>query len=488
MLKVKLIAFLILLACACKASSTFSAHCRNALYHTLYLNFPLANYELEIELKSNPDNIYIPYIKNYIDFLQIVLNETPEIIANYSRNFQERYAIIEKSQATIALKGLLLAELNMQSSVIYVKMNERVNGFRYLRNAEKLIVRNPDYNSQSSTLNKVKTVALLVNTYLPPVLKNMVSLPENGNDAFFILKQYGKNIEKDSVLLLEYHILSSFLRLQFGRNTQDGLEEMVPEIISSNYNPLLCWAYTLLAIRSGKSNMAISVLKEALERTDGRQFPFLYFLLGELKTYNQFNGIEEFHMFLKNYKGKNHVKTAWQKLSWNYLIMGDTLKYYDCKVKAITYGVSWNDSDAEARREAGETRPPNIYLLRARLLFDGGMYNKARSELVQKPVLQSLSTERDRLEYIYRFARINHATGDTASAKNYYRQIVNLGGNKPYYFAANSALQLGLIAESENALPDAEKYFKLCLELNKYGYTSGIQAKVKAGLKRIRSK
>ena len=66
--------------------------------------------------------------------------------------------------------------------------------------------------------------------------------------------------------------------------------------------------------------------------------------------------------------------------------------------------------------------------------------------------------------------------------------MINIGADKEYYFAANSALKSGMIFESKMDFEKARYYYNKCLSLDFDEYKTSITQKAKAGLNRIRGK
>ena len=60
------------------------------------------------------------------------------------------------------------------------------------------------------------------------------------------------------------------------------------------------------------------------------------------------------------------------------------------------------DEDNQALSESKSNTVPNITLLKARLLFDGGYYQKALNIMIEKNPSDFCKTTKDYLEYTYR--------------------------------------------------------------------------------------
>ena len=72
-------------------------------------------------------------------------------------------------------------------------------------------------------------------------------------------------------------------------------------------------------------------------------------------------------------------------------------------------------------------------------------------------------------------------------AVNFYQKTINEGQDESYFYACNSALQIGHIYEDWGKVAKAKEYYKLCLSLKPDEYKNGLHQKAKAGLNRLKS-
>ena len=154
--------------------------------------------------------------------------------------------------------------------------------------------------------------------------------------------------------------------------------------------------------------------------------------------------------------------------------------------KVLTMGKNLTEADRQAFLEASDTAALNPLLLSARLLSDGGYYDKS-IELLTGPARSSLRTARDSLEFFYRLGRLYQKKGDRANAIAQYRQVIKQGAGQQYYFIVNAMLQMGIIAEEEGRYHEAENYYHSCLVIEKVQYRRSIDQKAKAGLDRVKA-
>ena len=95
--------------------------------------------------------------------------------------------------------------------------------------------------------------------------------------------------------------------------------------------------------------------------------------LGELKP----ESFSNFNNYVKLYKGNSFIKAAYQKMAWTELLKSDTAGYRKWMSLLLTKGNNFTDEDKQAEKEAQSKTIPNVYLLKARILFDGGNYKEA---------------------------------------------------------------------------------------------------------------
>jgi tetratricopeptide (TPR) repeat protein len=188
--------------------------------------------------------------------------------------------------------------------------------------------------------------------------------------------------------------------------------------------------------------------------------------------------------FLGSFKGKNYIRSAYMHLAWYYLIQDEPEQYKIYVERIKLRGNAQVDNDREALTFAEKNVKPDLKLLKARLLFDGGYYARAKHELDG----YRSSDTKSGLEYTYRLGRIYHNWGKMDEAIPYYLETIKNGYNQPYYFAANSSLQLGLIYEKRNDYTQARKYYSKVLDMEFDEYQFSITNKAQAGLNRIKGK
>ena len=244
----------------------------------------------------------------------------------------------------------------------------------------------------------------------------------------------------------EVNFIRVFIATHFEKD-YTGAEKLLEKMkkAAPSYYPLTTFLEVNTMLVAGEPNEAQASLSSF--HPDKNSYPVFYFnyMSGMLKLHRlELDASGDFKIFLNGYKGKSFVKSAWHKLAWISLLKNDTSGYnqYISKVKLM--GDDFTDEDKQALKEANSKIKPNIYLLRCRLLFDGGNYNAALEELAGKPS-SYFPSYKDQLEFTYRLARIFDKRGQTDKAIQYYTATYSNGMRSESNFAANAALNIGII-------------------------------------------
>lgn len=197
------------------------------------------------------------------------------------------------------------------------------------------------------------------------------------------------------------------------------------------------------------------------------------------------DAISWFRRFLGETKGVSFVKDSYLRIAWIYRLERNTKLYAENINNVLLKGYTYQDKDKQAIRDAAE---PIRYteLLRARLLFDGGFYDRAGAELKDKTPANYPELH-NRLEFLYRSGRIAEACNHKVQAITAYIKTIEAGKNSPWYYAANASLHLGMIYESLKDVAHARKAYHQCLDMHETAYKNSIDNKAKAALDRLES-
>jgi tetratricopeptide (TPR) repeat protein len=90
----------------------------------------------------------------------------------------------------------------------------------------------------------------------------------------------------------------------------------------------------------------------------------------------------------------------------------------------------------------------------------------------------------EKLEFVYRMARIYDDLNRKDEAIAKYLSVMKLGENRKEYFAARAALQIGYIYEKKKDKARAIGFFQKCMHMKDHDYKNSLDQKAKAGIAR----
>ena len=284
---------------------------------------------------------------------------------------------------------------------------------------------------------------------------------------------------------LLYAITKSFILQETG----DGVQHVHEVLNEYPTNRLALFLGAALAIKNANSEEALSLLDRLGEQRSGLPLYYADYLRGEVYLHKAqyLNSITAYRWFISYYKGQNYIKDAHYKIGLCYWLNGNVMEAELLFKQARNIGKETTEADKYAARSLADAERPHLQLTKARYSIDGGYYQEA-SAMLNGIEPADLKTDRDKIEYLYRKARIAHKTKQFALAKELYKKTIDQSGDAFWYFAPNACLQLGYIFMDENDDTKAAFYFKEALEYKKHEYKNSIDSKAKSALAHINKK
>ena len=496
MKKYLIIFFLLLSPMLLKASFSFNQNCTDAFDLLISLRFDEARKLIANEKKGNPDNAIPYFLDNYIDFLGSFIGEEESAFKDYTAAMAVRKKRIELERSDSPYYKYCIATMDMQVAFTRMKFGEYVKAAAEINRAYRLLERNnreyPDFIPQKLSLGMLHTlIGSIPDKY--DWIRKATGLKGTVNGGIQEMQQvfdYSQSVPKWKYLQNETLFLLSLTSINLAAdktfaekilnwyNKDEGMQ-LIHE------NPLMAYCKANLCFKRGLNDQGIQILTSRPNGLRFFHFHYLDYLLGVAKLNRLDNDAWAYLInFTANFKGKNFVRSAYQHIAWNYLINGDLKKYHEYMNRIPLTGDNTTDSDKKALSDFKSGEIPDPHLLKAQLSFDGGYYERALVEL--SAFNQSPSkTEHHSLEYLYRLARVYHEMGKTAEAIRYYNLTIEKGQDKTWYFAANAALQLGMIYENMKMYDLARTFYKKSLTMDPSEYKNSISQKAEAGLSRI---
>lgn len=482
--------FLILLGGKASAGQfEFNDQMQQAYNHIIALRFDPGREIIQAEKEHNPENVFPVILENYIDFLRVFITEEKALFDQLSVHKAQRLKSIEKADLHSPFYHWGRAMIHLQWAFARLKFGEHFTAALELRRAFLLLEQNistyPDFlqNEVGMGLLQALVGSIPPNYQWLLRLASMHGTVSQGRERLYTVLEKASANEQYLHLKHESLFFLSFIEMNLmpDHTGQDRLLSYFESVDSDNL--LLHYAHANMLMRAGHNESAISLLKNRPQ--DQVYFPFHYldylFAEAHLRKLETDVAAKYYQNYLDAFRGINYKADAMRKLGWIALMHGDNATYLNCMQRLKHFDAGSVGADLQALREASTARPPNTVLLRAQLLFDGGYYEVALQELENFRI----DNELEGITYHYRLGRIYHASGNTAMAIRFYRQTIDMGADKPEYFAANAALKLGELFEQLGHLDTARQYYDMCLNMKPDEYRSSIHGKAKAGLGRL---
>jgi len=481
-MKLKLLLFLLLSNFA-YASFDVNENIKNSYKHIINLEFEEAHDLLEVEAESSPNNGFIPLHKNYIDFLTILISEDNAYFENAEKQKNLRLDLLENAEENSPYYLYVQAEVHLQWAFSRLKFDEYSTATYEFIKAYKLLEKNqekfPDFVLNKKGLGLIHSILGAV----PEQFQWILNLAGLEGGIALGLSELNEVLNSEECKLYETEILFLLSFLQINLTENDKLNQEYLDRIGERYkdNLLLNFATALLSHNLGLNDYCLNVLESRPSNKGKLPFYYLDYLQGMSYLYklDYENAKNKFEYFSANFKGVNYIKSAYHKLAWIAFLQKNSEKKNEYFAKVISEGNTSIDEDKVAMKDAEGVYFSSPVLLKARLLYDGGYYEKALSQIIAFKQI-------DNIEYWYRLARVKSKLDN----KNneiiaHYKKSYDLGKESTTYYAPMSALQIGLIYEKQSEFVKAEVYFNKCLSMSGFDYERGIHQKAKSGLERI---
>ncbi|MND42271.1 hypothetical protein D3C80_330430 [compost metagenome] len=473
-----------------KANFDFNANCVEAYKAIVSLRLEHGKALIEKEKRERPTNAISTLLENYLDFYTIFTSESHADFNRLKGNKSSRLRRLEKEDEKSPYYLFCQAEVNMQWAITRARFGEYYTSALEINRAYSYLKENRSKFPQFLPNNKDLGILNIVLGNVPSSLKtvlNTLGVNADIKTGVSLMEQALAQMPKseysffyDETALYLSYVLNDVVA---DENAYSKAMRYLKPVSDSCL--LKSFVLGFVSMKTAHNTEAISVFMSRPVSSSYTSFKHIDYLLATAKLNRMDDDAAAyFQKYLNNYQGVFNIKDSYLRMAWAALLKGDLKRYNELSDQAKSKGYSFNDKDKHALKEI-EDGVPDLYLLGSRLLYDGGYYDRALSVLRAKKTTE-LADEKDKLEYTYRMGRIYDSLQDEAKAIQYYSQTINAGSGKQWYFAANSSLALAKIYERQNNTPKAKQYYQLCLGMKGHEYKSSIDAKAKAGLKRVK--
>lgn len=445
----------------------------------------------QIRLRD-PDNLIVHHVENYIDFFKLYISEEEAVYDQMKEKRDWRLDKIKNSGDSSSPYYLFIqADIRLQWALARLRFEDYLGAFAEVSKAHRLLKENqarfPGFMPNKKDLGILHAmVGTIPDGYKWGVklLGGLEGTIEEGKREIEQVLAYAKR-KGDFIFEEETSVLYAFLLLHLANDGEGAWQAIRKAGLAPASNPLHCFVMANIAMRTGQNEAAITLLQQRPKGGAYYPFPYLDYMLGlaKLRRLDK-DAAPHFQQYLQTYNGRNFIKEAYQKLAWQALINGDVAGYHRHMQKCLTEGADEAGGDKQALNEAEAGVPPNLQLLKARLLFDGGYYHQGYN-LLRRQSANNFQGEYG-LEYHYRLGRLLHGMKRYTEAIQRYEKTIALGEESPRFFACNAALQIGAIYEAQGQQAQARRAYERCMDIKPDEYRVSLHQKAKSGLARLR--
>lgn len=459
-------------------------------FNLLDLDFAKANTQLARLKKKQPDNLAYYHLRNYYDFFQVYTKDNAQVYKQLKVNRDQYLKELAKGPKDSPWHLFSQADVHLQWALLRFRFGDYWAGFLAVKKAYQLLEKNqksfPDFAPNYKDLGILHAMVGTVPDQYQWGLKILTGLKGTVKQGKAEMrKALADQQAATSFLQKENRILYCFLLLYLDKDPSEAWQLIEQQTAEDTPSLLVAFTYASVASRSGHNDQVIKILEQQEKKTTWQAFPFLEFVLGNARLRQlDTNASPHFERFLKKYQGQNDLKATHLRLAWCALLKKDKNKYLSHLKSVQNIGSENNGRDKDATHLAALNFVPNLQLIKARLLFDGGYYELAQQEL-NKLKASNLNKVYEALEFSYRQARVAHRLKKEDRAIQYYQKVLVDGVDQPYYFACNATLQLGIIYENKGQKNKAAEYYQQCLKLKPDIYKNSLHLSAKAGLQRL---
>lgn len=467
----------------------FNARCQQAYDAVMQLRMNDAKTLLDAEKHEHPDNLVPYYIDNYRDFFPLFFNEDPALYNASKGHRNERLDLMAAGPSGSPYYLFTQAAIRFQWAFVKLKFGEKWDAVWDIRKAYVMLKDNqrrfPGFAPNTLLLGAMQAVfGTIPDGY--KWITNILGMRGNIQQGMAMVQRFVNSTDPNAQLFKEEsYYYYCYLKVFIENKPDEAFTFIQQRQLDTRHNFLFALMVANLSMNNQRADMGIQVLENRDDHASYLELPYTNYLMGVMKLERQdADAAAYLEKFVTQFKGKFYVKEAYQRLSWAYLLQGrmDQAKRY--REAVLTHGNTETDADKQAQQDAKSGHWPHPALLKARLLSDGGFFNDAMKVLLTVHAADFPAME-DKLEYAYRMGRVLDEMGQEDKAIAMYNATIRVGANRPEYYAARAALQMGYIYEQRNEKNKAAECYRTCISMPDHDYKNSLDHRAKAGLERL---
>lgn len=436
---------------------------------------------------QQPSNGMVLWLENYADVAVLLTREEHHEYERRKPHEAARLKALAQLDARSPYYLFTQAEVKLQWAIVHYRFGENWAAARGIWQAWQWLKENdrkfPDFALHQKSLG---VLHVLLGS-IPEKYDWMMALLGLRGDVQEGMARLVRAAETTGPTQTEAAFLRALLQHYVLRQDQAALQALDSLRQRHPDNELIDFFYLNSLLKSSQNEKALALYRP--ERFDSTYLPlpFYPYLRGEMLLYrgDYDAAATQLAQFVGSYTGHNHLKDGYYKLFLAYWLSHQETAAQAALAHIKNMGTTLTDADRYALRFAEDQPLPHRALLRARLFSDGGYYEEAQATLRTKRA-DDFKNLRDQTEFYYRQGRIYQLQGKSAEALQLYAQTIRTGGEHPWYYAPNAALQSGYLLLARGELEGAQQSFRQALSFPDHPYKDSIDNKARAALQQLR--
>jgi tetratricopeptide (TPR) repeat protein len=469
----------------------FNSTCQQAYQEISMLRLNAGLALVDKARQQNPNNLIPLLLESYADFYRLFLNEDPADYRQYYPAFARRIELLKEGPESSPFYGFCLSTVRVQKAAVSVKFGKFWDaGWEFRRAYQDIKQARKDF--PTFTPNDLIYGALQAITGTIPKgykwIAGIFGMKGSLNEGMKMVRGFVNSSDPWAhVFFNEAAFIYPYLMFYLENKKDEAIAFAQQKRMDLENNHLHAYMAANLCINNQQSALAQKIILGRNLSGEYLPTPVWDFELGFTRLYRLEipQAARHFENFVNNFRGTFYMRDALQKLSWCYYLQGNMAKAEETRKRILQKGATNSDADKQALKDAKTGKWPNMLLLKARLLSDGGFASEAAG-LLQGKTEDDFAAEEEKLEFAYRAGRIYDALERDDDAIRNYLIAIRMGEHRKEYFAARAAVQIGYIYEKRGQKALAIQYYQRCLDMDDHEFKDSLDQRAKSGIARCK--
>ncbi len=487
-MKIRNLLLLLVLPWALGAQSIeFTDNLRTAFGKIAELRFEEAEKLIAKEEQRSPDNLALAYMKGALVSINLFINESENEFDNRHSEIEGYIAVLEKAPDSDPQKKFMIGQLRLAMAILHGRFQNNFSAGWQFYKAYNLLKNNyRDFPDHAPTYVPLGVLYVAIGS-LPDgyqSIASIIGIKGDVKEGMKLIKNgYYRvlNDEQNRVYQQFFGFVYSYISLEFEGNTDISPESLGLDYSKSSY---LSYMQARVEIDRGNARKALTLLKKRPKGKGYQPFHYLDYYTGRVAlSFSPDTAYLYLNKYLNQTISGNYKKSTYRYLSWYGMLKNDKDLILMYREKVMREGTLNTGADKQAYREAQQAF--NEVLIKGRIYFDGGLYDKAAAYMLSKENMLSKFGTEDKVEYYYRLGRIFQEKREAQSAITYFKRALSFPLEESTFPQANASLQLASVLEENGNLKEARVYYEKTLTFKGFPFYEGLHQKAKTGLNRI---